>query len=406
MKMLKEFVCHQISQERLEHERLKEENSKLKVENYILQMALMSSKESNCCVCDGSLAANMTNELRCLHMENTRLKEKIIDLRNDSQLHHIPTPVEPSLGLGIGSNTGYDEPPMASSSCMIPFTAILPEFVGVSLPESEKVRALDLAMTAAHQLLRMAQGGEPLWLMAGQGDNEILNMEEYYNAFPEWTVTASRRSIGDPRIEASRDRTMVSSNPATIVRSFLDVKAWMEMFPSIVAQARIVEVIAAGVGDMGNGSLQLMNAEFQLPPPLVGARELYFLRSCNYLEMEGLWVVVDFPLDGLNYTVHGGAAASSNGYRRFPSGLVIRDLSDGRSEVYRHELDLTQVTWVEHAEIEDRALYQIILNEPVFTGRTFGARRWTERLSAYFDLMIEKLMNQSAMHGAGINSTM
>ncbi|CAF1711818.1 BnaC03g67430D [Brassica napus] len=71
---------------------------------------------------------------------------------------------------------------------------------------------------------------------------------------------------------------------------------WAEMFECIVAAASTVEVISNGSGGSRNGSLQLMQAEFQVMSPLFPIRQVKFLRYCKQ-HGDGLWAVVDISYD-------------------------------------------------------------------------------------------------------------
>jgi len=68
-----------------------------------------------------------------------------------------------------------------------------------------------------------------------------------------------------------------------------------------------------------------MSADFQVPSPLVPARENYFVRYCKK-HQEGIWAVVDVSLDHLR-------PSSSTMARRRPSGCLIQELPNGCSKV-------------------------------------------------------------------------
>lgn len=130
----------------------------------------------------------------------------------------------------------------------------------------------------------------------------------------------------------------------------------MELFPSIVARAKTVQIIASGVSG-ASGSLHLvaphshlkflwtgkifcssiifflsfdqMYAELQVLSPLVPTREAYFLRYCQQNVEEGTWAIVDFPIDSF----HENVQPSFPLYRRRPSGCVIQDMPNGYSRV-------------------------------------------------------------------------
>ncbi|MBA0609736.1 hypothetical protein Godav_021748 [Gossypium davidsonii] len=175
-----------------------------------------------------------------------------------------------------------------------------------------------------------------------------------------WPLNLKQRS-SEFRTEASRDSSVVIMNSITLVDAFVDAHKWMELFPSIVARAKCVQVISQGVSGT-NGCLQLMYAELHMLSPLVPTREAYFLRYCQQqnVEDETYWAIVDFPLDGF----HNSLQTSFPLYKRRPSGCLILDMPNGYS----------RVTWVEHAEIEEKPIHQIF-SHFVHSGMAFGANR-------------------------------
>ncbi|KAL0791496.1 hypothetical protein Bca101_007742 [Brassica carinata] len=107
---------------------------------------------------------------------------------------------------------------------------------------------------------------------------------------------------------------------------------WAEMFECIVAAASTVEVISNGSGGSRNGSLQLMQAEFQVMSPLFPIRQVKFLRYCKQ-HGDGLWAVVDISYD---VNRESQDLKSYGGLKRLPSGCIIQDIgNDGCSKVTR-----------------------------------------------------------------------
>ncbi|KAK8497143.1 hypothetical protein V6N12_046729 [Hibiscus sabdariffa] len=71
------------------------------------------------------------------------------------------------------------------------------------------------------------------------------------------------RRSSELRTEASRDGAVVIMNSINLVDAFLDANKWNQLFPSIVARAKCVQVISPGVSGT-NGSLQLKQCCEQL----------------------------------------------------------------------------------------------------------------------------------------------
>lgn len=135
------------------------------------------------------------------------------------------------------------------------------------------------------------------------------------------------------------------------------------MFCSIVSRAKTIQIISSGVSG-ASGSLLLMYAELQVPSPLVPTREIYFLRYVKQNAEAGKWMIVDFPVDGLIKPASG--ITTTDQYRRMPSGFIIQDMSNGYS----------QITWVEHVEVEEKHVHHEMVREYVESGAAFGAERW------------------------------
>ncbi|XP_031483759.1 homeobox-leucine zipper protein ROC3-like [Nymphaea colorata] len=374
-------------QDRSDNVILRAENESLKSENFRLQAAIRNITCPNC----GSPAilGEMSYDEQHLRLENARLREELdrvcsMASRYNSRPLQVMGPAQPQLqpsldlDIGVYSRNFHESMPSLSTDMMS--SVSIPESPVVGLLESEKPLALDLAVTAIEQLSRMSQDGEALWIKMSEGGREVLNLEEYSRAFP-WPVT-HRQQVGDVRVEASREIALVIMNAANLVGVFLDANKWMEMFPSMLGRARTVQVITPSVGNhASSGSLQLMHAEFQFPSPLVPTRECYFLRFCQQ-SPDGIWLVVDFPVDGFNDSVQMSFAPV---YRRRPSGLLIQDVPNGYSKV----------TWVEHVEVEDRAVHQTF-SQLVLSGSAFGAHRWIANLQRQCD-RVASLMSSNTM---------
>ncbi|MQL94678.1 hypothetical protein Taro_027338 [Colocasia esculenta] len=234
---------------------------------------------------------------------------------------------------------------------------------GVFIADQDRALAVDLALTAAAQLSRLCREDGPLWVRGGSDGSELLDMEVFQRTCP-WPIDLNhRQQLGgvEMRIEATRDTALVIMNSITLADIFSDVNKWAEMFPSVVYNARAIQVIATGIPGQVNGSLHLMYGEFQFLSPLVPTREAYFFRFCQQNAEEGSWTVVDFPVDGLG----DGFQVPFPKYRRRLSGCIIQDMPNGYSKV----------SWADISEVEDKSAHQIF--DPfILNGGAFGAQRW------------------------------
>ncbi|KAK7343568.1 hypothetical protein VNO77_12395 [Canavalia gladiata] len=355
-------------QERHENSILKTENEKLRAENMRYKEALSNA---TCPSCGGPAAlGEMSFDEQHLRIENARLREEIDRMsgiaakyagKPASSYYNNQMPSR-SLDLGVG-NYGAQ-------------SGMVGEMYGGndlirSLPvptDSDKPMIVELAVAAMEELTRLALAGDPLWVPSNYG-TEILNEDEYLRTFP--------RGIGPRpfglRSEASKESAVVIMNHINLVEILMDVNQWSTMFCGIVSRAMTLEVLSTGVAGNYNGALQVMSAEFQVPSPIVPTRDNYFVRYCKRHSEES-WAVVDVSLDHLR------PSATSRSRRR-PSGCLIQELPNGYSKV----------TWVEHVEVDDRAvhdLYKLLVN----SGLAFGAKRWVAAL----DRQCERLASSMA----------
>lgn len=146
------------------------------------------------------------------------------------QIDRISAIASKYVGKPLASNYPH-LPPHLSSRSPDQFPA-QSDFVGemyggidlirsVSMPsETDKPLIVELAVAALEELIRMAQGGEPLWIPADSGQpSEILNEDEYFRIFP--------RGIGPKPLgfksEASRESAVVIMNHINLVEILMDV---------------------------------------------------------------------------------------------------------------------------------------------------------------------------------------
>ncbi|CAK8540319.1 unnamed protein product [Lathyrus sativus] len=359
-------------QDRSDNVILRAENEGLKNENYRLQAALRNIICPNCggpCIMGPDLGLD-DHQLR---IENARLREElervccITSRYTGRSLQTMAPPsslMQPSLDLDMNIYpTRHFVDQISPCTEMIPVPMLQSESShfqegGLLLMEDEKSLAMDLAVSSMTELVKMCQMNEPLWIRNGENEREVLNFDEHARIF-QCPLNLKQRS--ELRTEATRDSAVVIMNSVTLVDAFLDAQKWMDLFPTIVARAKTVQIIASGASGHASGTLQLMHAEFQVLSPLVSTRETHFLRYCQQNAEEGTWAIVDFPVDSFHQNFH----HSYPKYCRRSSGCVIQDMPNGYS----------RVTWVEHAKVIEKPVHQIFSNY-VYTGMAFGAQRW------------------------------
>ncbi|KAG7532425.1 START domain [Arabidopsis thaliana x Arabidopsis arenosa] len=379
-------------QDRNENVMLRAENDNLKSENCHLQAELRCL---SCPSCGGPtvLGDIPFNEL---HIENCRLREELDRLcciasrytgrpmqpMPSSQPLINPSPMlphhQPSLELDMSVYAGnFPEQsctdmmmlPPQDTACFFADQTVNNNNSNMLLADEEKVIAMEFAVSCVQELTKMCDTEEPLWIKKKSdkigGEILCLNEEEYMRLFP-WPME-NHNNKGDFHREASKANAVVIMNSITLVDAFLNADKWSEMFCSIVARAKTVQIISSGVSG-ASGSLLLMFAELQVLSPLVPTREAYFLRYVEQNAETGNWAIVDFPIDSFHDQMQ-PLNTITHEYKRKPSGCIIQDMPNGYS----------QVKWVEHVEVDEKHVHETFA-EYVKSGMAFGANRWLDVL--------------------------
>ncbi|KAL7212093.1 hypothetical protein ACSBR2_014876 [Camellia fascicularis] len=364
--------------ERHENSQLRAENEKLRGDNVRYKEALSNATCPNC----GGPAAigEMSFDEQHLRIENARLREEI-DRISGIAAKYVGKPMlsyphgpPRSLDLGVGNFSAH--------------SGLVGDLFGagdllrsVSGPtEADKPMIIELAVAAMEELIRMAQAGEPLWIPNPDfNSTEVLSEEDYLRTFP--------RGIGPKPLglksEASRESAVVIMNHINLVEILMDVNQWTSVFSGIVSRAITLEILSTGVAGNYNGALQVMAAEFQVPSPLVPTRENYFVRYCKQ-HADGTWVVVDVSLDNLQ-------TSAISRCRRRPSGCLIQEVPNGYSKVI----------WVEHVEVDDRAVHNIY-RPLVNSSLAFGAKRWVATLDRQCERLASAMANNIPAGDVGV----
>ncbi|XP_020552078.1 homeobox-leucine zipper protein ROC1-like isoform X1 [Sesamum indicum] len=341
--------------EHQENTQLRSENEKLRAENMRYREALSNA---SCPTCGGPTPmAEASFHQHQLRMENARLREEI---------DHISAVATNYVGRPFANPT---EAPSASTLASFKRTCRATDLGRPAMDNAGqdvdryRLMAIEVAVAATEEVIRIAQVGDPLWVPSMDRNATLLNEEEYLRSFSR----VFDLKLDGFKCEASRESVVVAMSAPKVIEILMDVEKWSNVFSGVVSRAKHMQLISSGVGENYNEALQVMNAEFHVPSPLVPTRESYFLRFCKQHLTDDTWTVVDVSLDGLH-----SATPQLVACRRRPSGCVIQDMPNGYSKV----------TWMEHVEVEDGGVHNIY--KPLITaGLAFGAKRWVAILDAH-----------------------
>ncbi|KAK9115876.1 hypothetical protein Sjap_014823 [Stephania japonica] len=374
-RQIKFWFQNRRTQMKMQHERadncaLRMENDKIRCENIAIREAL---RNVICPACGPPVDEDGLHDEQKLRMENAQLKEELDRIssiaakyigRPFSRLPSIQPIAASSLNLSMAR---LDAPDFAAPSLdldLLPGSAsAVPSlsFPSTGTSNMEKSLMMQVAATAMEEFVKLAQTDEPLWIKShtSEGTRDVLQLESYQRLFPKVNMPM-KGSLGT-RIEASRESGLVMMNALALVDMFMDAKKWAELFPTIVSEAKIIEVLSSSMMGSRSGSLQLMYEVLQVLSPLVATREFYILRYCQQIE-QGLWAIVDVSFD---LHQESQLVPPSNFHKR-PSGCLIQDMPNGSCKI----------TWVEHVEVEENTPIHWLYRDLIQNGLAFSANRW------------------------------
>ncbi|GLJ12322.1 hypothetical protein SUGI_0188720 [Cryptomeria japonica] len=350
-----------VQQERTDSANLRSENERFRLDRQALRNTLHNIR---CQTCGGSnFMTEMVYKQQSLALENELLRteiEKLKAVASNCVGRTIPWLETREDQSQLMCSSHHEEGSSGQNQITLPTPTC------VSVDESSAMQA---ARKATEEFIWMVEANEPVWVKKpfADGTIEILNTNELYGTFPQgmWLSSNMKR-------EGSRDASIVSVTGAELVDVLMDVNKWKKMFSLIVTRAETLQVVSQGVGGHKNGLLQLMYAELQVLSPLVPIRHISFLRFSQQ-PTNGMWVVVDFSLEYLNYSI----SPSVGCYHKLPSGCVIQDIPNGCSKVI----------WIEQAEIVHKIFEQVINSE-----MAFGAQHWLtclQRQCCWFKTLVD-----------------
>ncbi|KAH7848319.1 hypothetical protein Vadar_001195 [Vaccinium darrowii] len=365
--------------ERADNSSLRFENEKIRCENFAICEAI---KNVICPACGGPPFGEEERKLHFqkLKMENSLVKQEyerlsqivadslgksvwqIQSLSRSMDLQALQAEVQWMLG---GSSFDLDFGNSSNSFVQCPLNGI---------EETRKSLMFEKAVDAMGELTRLLRVNEPMWVKSPVDGRYILHRDSYNKLFPKLNHFRSSTA----RIESSKDSGLVAMSAMHLIEMFMDSNKWVDLFPTTVTKARTIEVIDTRMLGEQASALQLMYEQMHIFSPLVSPREFYFLRYCKEVE-PGMWMMVDMSYDWPREDSHDSPLQSW----RLPSGCMVRDKSNGWSEV----------TWVEHVEVDDKSKTHRLYRDLVWGSLAYGAQRWITTLQR----MSERLAYSSAV---------
>nr|XP_010327374.2 homeobox-leucine zipper protein HDG8-like [Solanum lycopersicum] len=249
----------------------------------------------------------------------------------------------------------------------------------------EKSIIFEIVVPAINELLGLVHVDKPLWIKSSVDEGWTIHREGYDTTFPNSNRPYKSSTA---RIESSRYFGVVPMTGIDLINNFRNPIKWMNMFPTIVTKAKIVDVLDSGNTEV---SIQLMYEKMHILSPLVEAREFVFIRCCKQLQPT-TWIMVD-----VSYDLFKEIQICAPSYAwKFPSGCLIQEIGDGRSVV----------AWIEHVQIDEKCHEVNHLFRHLLCRRhIYGAERWIATLERTSERYNNE-MSTTGFKGEGLKNAM
>ncbi|XP_047306486.1 homeobox-leucine zipper protein HDG11-like [Impatiens glandulifera] len=234
----------------------------------------------------------------------------------------------------------------------------------------EMLNMTETVRLARDELMCLLHLNEPFWVKDVSDGRCIINREIYEVTLMNRNIRKNHRNNGlRTRIESSKYEASLNMSAFRVAQMLMDSKTRVEyLFPTIITNAFTIHDYGNQVLPRQVGPLKLEYEQIQLSTASMVPRDFYFVRFCEKVT-EGTWLIVEVSHDfnNTNFQLDSPCRA----WRR-PSGCIIKDVSPG----------VSQVTWVEHVEIDqDKDPIHLLYKDVIFGGLAFHADRWVQILS-------------------------
>ncbi|CAN6840304.1 unnamed protein product [Brassica oleracea] len=346
---------------------LRAENEKLQCENAAMLEAL---KNVTCPPCGGPPFGREEREpnLHKLRLENPLFKaesDSLAAAKNKYQQTMLDSltsvqrqqTFEALTSYGMNPYNPFEQPSPSESQTIQP--QLLPQ---MDIPQLSETAAI-----AVEELKQLFLTDEALWVMSSIDGTYVIDQESY----EKFSHPIKHFRNLSARVESSKDVTVVPIEATSLIDMFLDLEKWKMLFPTIVNKAKTIHTLRSELPIKENCNvLQMIWEQLHILSPLVPPREFMIVRCCQQIG-EGLWIIADVSQHIVN-----SDHVSPSCYKR-PSGCLIRSLPNAH----------TEVSWIEHVEVDHTADTHRMYRELVSGGSGYGARRWIVTLERMCERM-------------------
>ncbi|XP_047306491.1 homeobox-leucine zipper protein HDG12-like [Impatiens glandulifera] len=378
---------------------LREENKMLQEENLSLQRSHVYS----CIDCKDltPIEVEQLVTVRQLQAQNLQLRQKYFDACISIKGMGIPVPINQDLLPPMMQSNGA----FIGQSSMEPVNHIVsnaPIVANTNMNQHLDFETLNMTQTirlARDELMSLLHVNEPFWLQDMPDGRYIINREAYEATFLKRNTYKNHKNGSHTRIESSKYEASLSMSALRVAQMLMNAKMRAEyLFPTIITDAFTIQEFGNQVLPRQAGPLKLEYEQIHLLTPYMVPRDFYFVRFCEKVT-EGTWLIVEVSHDfnNTNFQLNSPCRA----WRR-PSGCIIKDVSPG----------VSQVTWIEHVEIEDKDTIHLLYKDVIFRGLAFSADRWIQTLSrschriASYNNILNSQSNDSQQNLGGVLGAM
>ncbi|XP_047331222.1 homeobox-leucine zipper protein HDG12-like [Impatiens glandulifera] len=350
---------------------LREENDILKVESHSLK-ELIDVYTCNACKVFTPAELEKLASVRQLQAQNLQLRHQYYDECNSTMAMGIPVqliqdflpPMQvPSFNQSNGGFLG--------ESSMEPINPNFNSMNTVMNPQqdSETWSMMQTIGLAREEVVNLLNVNEPYWLKDMTDGRYNIHRDTYNAKFLNTSVRENRHQNGfHTRIESSKDEAILTMSASRVAEMLMDSKMRVDyIFPTIITEAFTIKEYGNQTSPRQVGSIKLVFEQMHLLTPFVTPRDYCFVRFCEKVT-EGMWLIVEVSHDFNDSSLQLNSPSRA---WRLPSGCLIKDVSHG----------VSQVTWVEHVEVEDNVPIHLLYKDVIFRGLAFSADRWVQTLS-------------------------